>query len=105
MTENENVLIGSGVEDEGGYSHKGVEPSASLVNALAYEVRRELGVEYLLVFKGIVPLREGHRARVKPAVDNLADSLHLAAALGTLDGHLVDEGAVKLYILGAVIRH
>ena len=50
-----------------------------------------------------MPLSKGHRARVEPAVDNLADTLHLAAALGTGDGYRVDEGAVKLNVLGAVL--
>ena len=63
-----------------------------------------MGFEQLLVFEGVVVLSKRHRARVVPAVDNLGYTVHLAAALVTLEGHGIYEGAVKLNIRGAVGR-
>ena len=105
VAENENVLVGRAIKDKRGDRHKRIEPTAGLVNALADEVCGELALEELLILKGVVPLCKGHRAGVKPTVDNLGNSLHLAAALGTLKGDRIDKGAVKLDILGAIIGH
>ena len=52
-----------------------------------------------------MPLCEGHSTRVEPAVNNLGNTLHLAAALGALDGDRINEGTVKLNILGTVVGH
>ena len=48
-------------------------------------------------------LSKRHCARIIPAVDNLGNALHFAAALFTLNRNLVNERAVKLDIVGAVI--
>ena len=70
-----------------------VEPAARLIKRLADEVGRERARVELLVLKRSVVLGKRHRARVKPDVDHLADTAHLAAALAG-ERQLVDVGAV-----------
>ena len=82
-----------------------IEPAARLVDGFGDEIRRELTLEKLFVFKRIVMLGKRHGAGIKPAVDNLGDALHLLAALGAFYGDRVDVGAVKLNIIGAVVAH
>ena len=53
-----------------------VEPAASLIDRLADEIGRELGRELLGVPPGIAPLRERHRPRVVPAVNNVRHPPH-----------------------------
>ena len=105
VTENENVLIRSFVKDKGRNCHQRVEPTTGLVNTLGDEICRELALKHFLILKGIVPLCEGHRAGVEPTVDNLAYTLHLTATLITLDSNGVDEGTVKLNVVGTVVAH
>ena len=76
QTENDDVLIRRAVEQDGGLGHQRVEPASRLVDRLRDERGRELLLEYLLVLKRIVMLREGHCTGVEPAVDDLRDPLH-----------------------------
>ena len=103
VTENDDVLVGRLIEDEGRDRHQRIEPAAGLVDGLADEVSGEVLLKDILVLKGVVPLGKGHRARVKPAVDDLGGAAHLLAALRAGNDHLVNEGAVKLDVFGAVL--
>ena len=105
VPEDDDVLIGRAVEEERGDRHEGVEPAAGLVDGFADEVRRELRLELVLVLEGIVVLGEGHGAGVEPAVDDLGDALHLAAAFRAGERHGIDIGAVQLDVVRAVLRH
>ena len=102
VAKHKNVLIRSAVKDQRGDRHQRIEPSARLIHTLADEICGELAFEHFLVFKGIVPLSEGHGTRVKPAVNDLGNALHLAAAIGALNGDRINEGAVQLNILRAI---
>ena len=53
---------------------QGVEPAAGLVQALGDELRREAGLEHLLVLERIVQLGVGHGAGLEPAVQHLRDA-------------------------------
>ena len=99
------VLEGAAVEQQGADGHQRVEPAAGLVDGLGDEVGREVGLEHLLVLKGIVPLGEGHGAGIVPAVDHLGGALHLAAAAGAGQRHRVDVGAVQLDVVGHIVSH
>ncbi len=59
---------------------KRVEPSARLVLTLGDEIARELARDLVPILEGVVPLREGHRARVVPGVDDLGCAVHTTAA-------------------------
>ena len=50
-------------------------------------------------------LSKGHGAGVKPAVDDFGDTLHLLAALRTLDGHSVHIGPVQFDVVRAIVGH
>ncbi len=89
-------LVGDGVEEHHPDLVQGVEPASGLVQALADEVGRERGFEDLAVLEGIVELGEGHRTRIVPAVDHVADPPHLRRAPGTLEDHLVHEGTMGI---------
>ena len=102
---NHHVLVGGLVEQQGGLGKQRVEPAPGLVHGLGNELGRELGLEQLLVLKGIMVLGEGHSAGVEPAVDHLGHPLHLLSAAGAGDGHGVDVGAVQLDLLRTVVGH
>ena len=114
QTQNNDVLIGTLVEEQRRLGHKTVEPASGLVNRLGDKCRRELLFEGLLVLKGIMMLRERHGSGVKPAVDDLRHSLHgLLPAFRAgadelvdirpvqLDGHRVFSSAVLLQLFAA----
>ena len=101
----QHVLKGGLVKQQGGDGQQAVEPAAGLVHGLGDEVRGELALEKLLVLKGIVVLGKGHGAGVEPAVDDLGHTVHLLAAVGAGDGHLVHIGPVQLDVVGAILRH
>ena len=65
----------------------------------ADEVRGIAALELLLVFKRIVPLRKGHGAGIKPAVDHNGLALHRTAALLAGEGDGVKERLVQLDVL------
>ena len=54
--------------------------------------------EKVFVFERIMVLRERHRARIEPAVDNFFYSRHPAAALAAFAMKRVDIRTVKFYI-------
>ena len=105
MTHNDNVLERSFVEEQRGDRHQGIEPSSGLVYCLGDEFCRELLFEEILIFKGIMMLCERHGTGIEPAVDHLRNTVHLFAALRTLDGNGIDVRTVKLNILRTVIGH
>ena len=50
-------------------------------------------------------LCERHGAGVEPAVDDLGDAVHLAAAVRAGEGHAVDVGTVQLDVVRAILGH
>ena len=99
VAEYEAVLEGSLFKQERRDRKQGVEPPARLVHRLADEIGGETLVKYVRVFKGIVPLRKGHGARIVPAVDHFRHAVHGLAAVRAGDFHIVDEGTVQLDII------
>ncbi len=94
----DDVLVRRLVEHQGADGHQRVEPAAGLVDRLGDELRRVPALEQLLVLVRVAPLRERHRARVVPGVDDLghAGGRRPAAVLGAGEGDLVDERAVRV---------
>ncbi len=105
MAQNDNVLVGGIVKEQGGDSQQGVEPATGLIHSLGDKVCRIALIEDFLVLKRIMPLGKRHGTGVKPAVNNLWHTLHLAAALWALDGNSVDIWTMKLDFLWAVVGH
>ncbi len=97
QTKHNDILIGCFVKEQGGFRHQRVEPASCLIHGLRDELRRELLLEQLFIFKRIMVLRKGHGSGIKPAVDHLRHSLHRPAALGASAGDLVDVRPVKLH--------
>ena len=98
QSQDNNILIRGLVEQDRRLCHQGVEPSSCLVHCLGNESGRELLLESLFVLKRIVMLRKRHRSGVKPAVDDLRDSLHAVfAAFRTGAYILVDIRPVQFY--------
>ena len=98
VAEADDVLVGGLVEDESADGHEGVEPPARLVDGLADVVGGVARSEFLGPAMGVAELREGHRAGVVPAVDDLGHARGLLPALRTGEGHLVDVGAVGIEV-------
>ena len=82
---------------------EGVEPAAGLIDRLGDKGRRKLLLQEFLVLKGIVELRVGAGARVKPDIDHLGNALHLAAALRAGNRKAIHIGAVQLDSLCALV--
>ncbi len=95
-----DVLEGRLVEQERCLRMQGVEPASCLVHSLGDEGCRELLLKQVLVLKGIVELGIRAGAGVKPAVDDLRDALHGAAAVGALDREIVHVWSVELGLKG-----
>ncbi len=104
QSHDDDIAVGRGVEQDRSQGHQGVEPAARLVERFGDEIRREVTLEQILVFKGVVPLGKRHRSGVKPAVDHLADPGHLAAAFFAAQVDLVDVGLMQLDVVRAVVR-
>ena len=96
MPQNQAAFIGRALKHRRTDRQQAVEPAAGLVDGLADELRREGGLELFLVFKGIMPLGEGHGTRIVPAVDHLFFTAHIAAALGAAQHNAVDIRPVQL---------
>ena len=96
MTLRYEIALGhvAGAVEQRGEGVQGVEPAARLVDGLADEVGGEALGEELLVLERVVRLRVGHRAGVEPRVGDLGRAAHLAAAVGAVQRHVVDERAV-----------
>ena len=105
MAQHDDIAERRLIEQQRGDRHERIEPAAGLIDRLRDKVRRELLVEQLLVFKGIVMLRERHGTGIEPAVDHLRHAVHLFAAVGAGDGNGVDIGAVQFNVLRAVRGH
>src|SRR5882672_11550536 len=52
------------------------EPAAGLIYALGNVVGRKRFLKYLLVFKWVMPLCIGHRAGIKPNIDEIGLAEH-----------------------------
>ncbi len=98
----QDVLVRRLAHDEGGDGHQRVEPAACLVDALADEVSREQLIKVVFVFKWIVPLRIRHGAGVKPAVHDLGDTCHRAAALAAGEMDVIHVRTMELDVAGDV---
>ena len=61
-----------------------------------YKVSREVGLEEVLVLKGVVQLGVGHAAALKPAVEDLVYALQGRAPFLAGNGQVVDEVAVQI---------
>ncbi|MBT9154745.1 MAG: hypothetical protein DDT39_01424 [Firmicutes bacterium] len=99
------VNVGGPPKGKGRDGEQSVEPTARLINPLADVVCGEAFVKHLFVFKGVVPLREGHGARVIPAVEHFAYALHLSAAFFASQKDAVDIGSVQVQLFGPGQRH
>ena len=87
------------VEQRRGEHVQRVEPAAGLADVLADEIRREVLLEPLRVLERVVQLREGHRAGLEPAVEDVFDAPHRRAArrvVGVRPGEGVDPRAVEV---------
>ena len=81
-----------------GDDHEGVKPAPGLVQSFADEVGREICLKNFLVFKWIMLLPIGHRARLKPAVEHLR---HPPVGLSLVFNHqLVNMLFMKVRDLG-----
>ena len=78
-----------------------VEPPARLVDRLADEVRRVLLLELVGVLERRVPLRERHRPRVEPHVDDLGHATSRLARHRAREGDVVDVRPVRVGDLDA----
>ena len=95
------------VEDRAGQDVHRVEPAAGLADVLDDEVAREVVVEPVLVLERVVHLREAHRARVEPHVEDVGDAAHRALAgrvVGVRARQLVDERPVEVGVAVLVER-
>ena len=84
-----------------------VEPSARLADVLDDEVARVVVLEPLLVFEGVVHLREGHRAGLEPTVENVGDAAHRRLTRRVVRVRAcqgVDEGTVEVGDRHAEVR-
>ena len=63
---------------------------------LSYKVCWKVGLEEVLVFKGVVQLPIGHAAALKPAVKDVLHALELPLALLAGNGEVVNEVAVQI---------
>ena len=94
-----DVLEGRPVEQGGGKDVQRVEPAAGLVYVLDDEVGREVLVKPLTVLERVVHLRERHRARLEPAVQDLRYPAHrrrTGRVVGVGPGQVVDERPVEV---------
>src|SRR4051812_25462034 len=89
VPETEHGLIRRAVVYECADGHERVEPAAGLVDRLGDELRGILALELFVVAMRCAPLRERHRARVVPRVDDLGDALHRRTALRAREGDVV----------------
>ena len=99
MAKNDDIFIRRAVKQQGGFCMKGIEPSSGLVHRLGNKLSRELFLKQLLILKGIMVLSKGHGTGVKPAVDDLRNTVHLLSAFRTGDGHVIDKGPVQLHLI------
>ena len=104
VTHDNAVFKGCTVKEHGGNCLQGVEPATGLVNGFGNEVGREVLLELLLIFKGIVPLGEGHGAGIVPAVDNVRHTVHFSTALFAAKGYSVNVRTVKLNIRARILH-
>lgn len=75
-----HVLERRAVEQRGGHHVQQVEPAASLADVFDNVIGREVLLELLLVLERVVELRERHRTGFEPAVEHVADTVHVALA-------------------------
>ena len=94
-----DILVRGFVKEQGGFGQQGIKPPPRLIHGLRDKLSRELLLEQLFIFKGIMMLGKRHGSGIKPAVNHLRHPLHGFPALraGECDG--VDVGPVQLHAL------
>ena len=92
------------MKEKGRDGDQGIKPSPGLIHRLRDEIRRKAALKNFLIFKGIVPLRERHRAGIKPAVDDLRHSVHFAATVFAGNGDSINVRPMQLDILRTIFR-
>ena len=75
-----------------------------MVDSLADVVYREILLKFLVVLKGVVPLRKAGAAGVEPAIHNERLACHLTIALAATQFHCIDVGAVQVFRDGVGIN-
>ena len=103
MAEHDDVLVRGLVEQQRRNRNQRIEPAARLVDGLGDEIGWKALLEDILVLERIMPLRERHRAGIKPAIDDFRHAVHRLAALRALHRDLVDIRAMELDVVGAVV--
>src|SRR5262245_6249205 len=78
---------------------QGVEPTTSLIDSFRNEIRREGVLKGLLVLEWVMPLGKGHRAGIKPHIDQLGNPAHVSPA-AALQCDRIDIGPVKIQRFG-----
>ncbi len=91
-----HVLVGGLAEHQRPDRHQRIEPTAGLVDCLADELRRVTALELLVVPQRRAELRERHRTRVVPDVDDLWYPARSSTAVGAGNHHIVDERPVRV---------
>ena len=104
MTQHDDVLVRRPVENQCGDRQQRVKPASRLIHRLGNKLSRELFLEQVLIFKGIMMLCKRHGSGIEPAVDHLRYPVHLFAADRTLDRHGVDIRPVQFDLIGTVVR-
>lgn len=79
------------IEERRRQDMQGVEPSAGLPVVLDDEITRVMGIEPLGVLERVMHLRERHRTRLEPAVEDLRHATHRR-----LPGRIVRVGSGQL---------
>ena len=93
-------VVGQCVTQPGRDRDQRVEPTACLVDAFADEVGGKLRFDLVVVFERIMPLREGHRARVEPGVDHFRHAAHGAGPRRGWPRVLIDVRLVRIEVVG-----
>ncbi len=96
VTKTQHCAVTGLVEDERADRHQCVEPATGLIDRLGNEVGR-IRIRKLLAGHMRIPeLRERHRARVVPPVDDFGHPRLRLAALGTGESDLVDVRPMRI---------
>ncbi len=106
VAEAEDVLVRALVECQRRHGHQRVEPATRLVDRLADEVGGEGLLELLrrALRVRVAPLRERHRARVEPGVDDLRDAGRRLATGRAGERHVVHVRAVRVERVQVLVR-
>ena len=103
VTQHDNILVRRFSKEKSGLCHQRIEPASGLINSLGNKLSRELLLKKFLIFKRIMMLCKRHCTGIKPAVNYLRHSLHLAAAFRTLADNVINVRSVKLNTFGSFV--